>query len=229
MAKSVFDEKCAEYDKVLDESIGLSIYGGHDFFDNFKIDFIKNLFSNQEKYHVLDFGCGNGRITALLAQAFSKSIVSGYDISEKTIKYARKFNYSIKNLNFIDKLPENQRYDIILVANVFHHIEKTDRSSILKKISRVLHSGGTIIIFEHNPYNPLTRKIVNRCPFDADAELIKRQEFIKLAQSCGLSLKLKQYIVMFPWANKIFRRIEYLFSQIPLGAQYVLFLSRLSK
>ena len=30
-----------------------------------------------------------------------------------------------------------------------------------------------MFIFEHNPYNPITLKMVANCEFDADAELIK--------------------------------------------------------
>jgi len=228
MGDSIFDKHFADYNKVLAKSLGLTSDDGCDFFDNYKVDFIEGQFTSKSRYRILDFGCGIGKLSVLLAKTFSNSQVFGYDISEKTLLFAQKSNDKIPNLSFINNLSVNQQYDIILGANVFHHVKKSERYSTLKKINKLLQPNGTIIIFEHNPFNPLTRYIVNRCPFDVDAELISRQEFVKLTCHCGLGVKLRRYVVMFPWDFKIFRIIERIFSQVPFGAQYVLLLTKAS-
>ena len=53
-----------------------------------------------------------------------------------------------------------------------HHIKKKDRRRILRELFRVLKPSGRLVIFEHNTLNPVTRKLVNECPFDVDAILI---------------------------------------------------------
>ena len=36
----------------------------------------------------------------------------------------------------------------------------------MKTLFQRLVPGGIIVIFERNPFNPVTRKIVNTCPYD---------------------------------------------------------------
>ena len=44
---------------------------------------------------------------------------------------------------------------------------------------RVTRPGGLVCVIEHNPLNPLTRLAVNRCPFDADAVLLRSGQLAK--------------------------------------------------
>ena len=111
------------------------------------------------------------------------------------------------------------------MANVFHHVEPIERKETLLKIKMLLKPGGKIIIFEHNPLNPVTRYIVSQCPFDKDAEIILRRKFLKLTADCGLKTDGKKYILFFPWSPKIFRKMEKLLGFMPLGAQYMLVLT----
>jgi 2-polyprenyl-3-methyl-5-hydroxy-6-metoxy-1,4-benzoquinol methylase len=226
MSEINFDNYSDDYNEVLAKSIGFVPGNDRDFFDNFKINCIEALFSVKSQYSILDFGCGIGNLSVLLAKKFTGSKIYGYDVSDKSLLIAQKRNENIQNLFFINDISADQKYDIILGANVFHHVKKNERSSTLKKLMGLLQSGGAIVIIEHNPYNPLTRYIVKRCPFDADAKLISRQEFIKLACGCGLSVNSRKYVLMFPWDFKIFRIMEKLFSQIPFGAQYMLLLAK---
>ncbi len=39
----------------------------------------------------------------------------------------------------------------------------------------VLKKKGRVYIFEHNPYNPVTRYLVATCEFDRDAVLFKKK------------------------------------------------------
>ena len=160
-----FDKFCGNYKETLNNSFG--ILGKDTFFDSYKITCVKDrVAKNDTGYDILDFGCGIGKIAGLLAREFSKSTVYGYDISKECLATAKRQNSGIKNLCFIDNLSNGQKFDLILAAGVFHHIKAKERITILSQLKEILKSGGRIIVFEHNPFNPLTRHIVNRCLFD---------------------------------------------------------------
>lgn len=226
MSESIFDKHCEDYNKVLADSIGLSSDDKCSFFDNYKIQLIAEQFASERPYRILDFGCGIGKLSVLLAQRFAHAQVVGHDLSEKVLCYARKLHADIPNLAFEETVQDGQLFDIVVVSNVFHHVGVADRIGLLQSLSDRLTVDGALVVVEHNPYNPLTRYIVNRCPFDDDAVLIRRQEFIDSAMACGLNVRLKKYVLMFPWDISFLRRIESLFASMPFGAQYMLVLTR---
>ena len=219
-----FDEFSSNYRETLNSSLG--IFGtSNSFFDAYKINYIKNwLATDDRSYDILDFGCGIGKITALLAKEFSKSTIYGHDISKESLTVARKSNFDLKNVCFLDDLSRGQRFDLVLAIGVFHHIKPSERILTLRELKKLLKPAGRIVVFEHNPLNLLTRHIVDRCPFDKDAELIRSYEFVEIAQKSGLRIERKAYVLLFPWSSKIFRKIEGLFGRFPLGAQYMLLL-----
>ena len=80
--------------------------------------------------------------------------------------------------------------------------------------------GGLLLVFEHNPFNPLTRLAVARCAFDRDAQLLSRGLSARVLAAAGLSVFEKRYILVSPFAFKGAEWIERRFRQAPLGAQY---------
>ena len=87
-------------------------------------------------------------------------------------------------------------------------------------MARVLRPGGLALILEHNPWNPLTRLAVARCPFDDDAILLGPSEATRHLSGAGLVREEKRYILFFPFDARIFRRVESGLGALPLGAQY---------
>ena len=77
-----------------------------------------------------------------------------------------------------------------------------------------------MFIFEHNPLNPLTRYVFERCPFDVNAKMIPRRELIDLARNAGLKVAAMSFTLFFPKPLKFFRPIERWLGWLPLGAQY---------
>ena len=225
MSKIDFDNYSNNYNEVLAKSLGPFVESNTDFFDSYKINCLEAFFSVKSQYRFLDFGCGIGKLSRLLADKFHESKVDGYDVSAKSLLVAQKQNESISNLSFSNSLDAKINYDVILAANVFHHIKHTEHQSTLQYLKNLLKPTGTIVVFEHNPLNLLTRYVVKRCPFDADAELIQRQQFMNQAIDCGLHVKVSRYVLMFPWKHRFFRRIENIFPQVPLGTQYMLLLT----
>lgn len=216
-----FDDYARDYQQIL--SSGLRISGEKDdYFDRYKLNCLNRWACKPDQTgELLDFGCGIGKLTTLIAQAYPQSVVFGYDISPESINVARKRSAHLKNVFFETRIPSGRLYDLIIAANVFHHIKEKDRPEILLRLRALLKPEGMIVIFEHNPFNPLTRYIVKTCPLDKDAELITLGGFMRLAEECQLQLQKKRYIVFFPRFLRYFRKCEASLGFLPLGAQYM--------
>lgn len=219
---TVFDKDAYRYREMLKSAI--SCFGVEEaFFDYLKVYCLKPWITDSDtSYDILDFGCGIGKLTAVLAKTFQKSRVYGYDISYASLSIAREANGTINNVYFVSDLNGENKYDFIIAANVFHHIKVAEHNAVLLKMKMLLNNNGKICIFEHNPANLLTQYIVRRFPFDVDAKLIWRHVFIKKVLLSELKVIAKEYILFFPWRVNLFRKIERFLVHIPLGAQYML-------
>ncbi|MDP2919681.1 MAG: class I SAM-dependent methyltransferase [Dehalococcoidia bacterium] len=103
---------------------------------------------------ILDVGCGDGRLTWLLAQETNCEII-GIDLSRSGFRKAKRIAHQagvghlvrclkgdVCHLNF-----PNGQFDLVILSYSLHHIE--DSPAALREIHRVLRPGGTIIISEH--------------------------------------------------------------------------------
>jgi 2-polyprenyl-3-methyl-5-hydroxy-6-metoxy-1,4-benzoquinol methylase len=221
---TVFDKDAHHYKKMLKSAV--SFFGVEEpFFDYYKVYCLKRWMTDcDESYDILDFGCGIGKLTGILAKTFQKSRIYGYDISCASLSVAREANATINNVYFLSDLNGEKRYDFIIAANVFHHIKVDEHSAVLLKMKMLLNKNGKICIFEHNPLNLLTQYVVRRFPFDVDAKLIWRHVFIKKVLLGELKVIGKEYILFFPWRVDLFRKVERFLVHIPLGAQYMIIL-----
>jgi len=229
LRKVDFDQFSHNYREALRSCTGL-LGKSDDFFASVKLHCLKNwVLTDDGSCEILDFGCGIGALSGFLAKDFPNSQIYGYDISQKCLSVAKENNAGVKNVRFASDLPQGKKYDLIIAANVFHHIKPPERVGALCFLKELLKPKGKIIIFEHNPFNPLTRSIVRSCPFDSDATLIWRREFCGLTKTSGLEIVNNYYILFFPWASKIFRKLENLLKAMPLGGQYMLLLEVIPK
>ncbi|MCL5795223.1 MAG: class I SAM-dependent methyltransferase [Patescibacteria group bacterium] len=106
------------------------------------------------KNRVLDFGCGNGRLSTLFKD---KTIqYTGVDFSYKMIEIARKI-HPTPNFIVIDslKLPFADKYfDKIFCLSVLHHIpSRIFRLELLKEFKRVLKPNGMLSLTVWNLMN----------------------------------------------------------------------------
>ncbi len=98
---------------------------------------------------VLDFGCGTGYGTAMLAPHCDEIV--GIDISNDAISYARD-HHSLPNLRFdtigpIEKSPlpfESESFDAVVSFQVIEHVP--DVQAYLSEIRRVLRPGGCLVL-----------------------------------------------------------------------------------
>jgi len=219
-----FDTFAEDYGTVLDSALA-PLGQKTTYFDDYKIDCLRRVMvTGPRPSHVLDFGCGVGRLSCLLARELPEASVCGVDTSPASLSQAALLAAGIPNVTFSESIPSGGLYDLTIAANVLHHIPRGDRVLRLGELGRCLSPEGRLVIFEHNPLNPLTRIIVARCAFDRDASLLRRAEVGRLARAAGLRSVGHRYIVFFPPHLACLRSVESLLSPLPFGAQYMVVL-----
>jgi SAM-dependent methyltransferase len=173
-----------------------------------------------EALTALDVGCGTGETDRFLAGALGS--LHGADISEGLIRRAREANPQVEYRHHAPgRLPyEDATFDVTFCINVMHHVPPPEWPGFVAEMGRVTRRGGIVAVFEHNPLNPLTRRVVSRCAFDEDAVLLRRRRAEQLLEGAGLLPAEGAYILFLPvgagWARAVERPLRW----VPLGAQY---------
>lgn len=173
---------------------------------------------------VLDFGCGIGGSIPHIRQHFPSAVIHGADVSGESIELARSAHPdAVLDTIDGDRLQlEADSVDVAMAACVYHHITPAERAHWTRELHRVIRPGGYLFLFEHNPLNPLTRKVVRDCPFDDDAILLSRKESLGLFIGAGFTEVTADYIVFFPKIMSFLRPLERYLAKLPLGAQYAI-------
>lgn len=101
---------------------------------------------------VLDLGCGDGRMTSLLAPHVKE--VYGIDSQERALQFARLMNKE-KNVSFkknnSTRIPfPNCFFNTVVSFDVIEHLPQEHVSSFLTEAYRVLQSGGYFIMSTPN-------------------------------------------------------------------------------
>jgi SAM-dependent methyltransferase len=166
---------------------------------------------------VLDYGCGTGPLTEKLAASFTD--VAGYDPSGASLAEARRRAPSATFYDDPGAIPRGG-FGLVVLANVLHHVPPPERPALLSRLVGHLQPGtGRLVVFEHNPYNPLTRRAVATCEFDDDAILLGPVEVTRLLAWSGLADVRRRFIVFFPRALAALRGLEPHLGWLPAGAQ----------
>ncbi|QIL70092.1 class I SAM-dependent methyltransferase [Diaphorobacter sp. HDW4B] len=220
-----FDKYADSYSSDLKDAIPAG-FRTIEYFSTYKVKLAKR-FAPEKIHRILDFGCGVGQCSQYLAQSFSNAELVGFDVSDDSLDVARERIPQAHFTSAWDQAVE-EKYDLIFTSNVFHHIDASEHALWLSRLKDALRPGGKIIIFEHNPINPLTRMVFKRCIFDQDAVMIGQKRFVNLAKSVGFSNFSTKYTLFFPGALKIFEPLERFIGWLPLGAQYYLLLQKTS-
>ena len=213
-----FDQYAERFEEDMRQTIpGIFAEGGY--FAKYKILYVARRLSDQRVTRFLDFGCGIGHSLCFAHAQFPNAELWGYDLSAKCIELARRRVGTAKLTSNLDDLPTGG-FDVVFAANVFHHIPFADRKVVLARCKSLLRASGRIFLFEHNPLNPVTRKIFDRCFFDRGAVMLHRREVLHLAAAVGLNIGHASYTLFFPRQLAFLRPVERLLGWLPLGAQY---------
>ena len=114
-------------------------------------DFIKN------KRRMLDAGCGNGRVTALLSESSDpRAQVIGIDFSSYRIaqQNLKDFpNVEILEKDLLDDLSDLGKFDFIYCQEVLHHTENPKLA--FSNLCRLLEESGEIAIYVYKKKAPI--------------------------------------------------------------------------
>lgn len=118
-------------------------------FNYFAIRKVLNDFIKTHPYNrLLDFGCGIG----ILASIFPKKKYVGFDLDSEAISYAKEIN---PGYNFLvgdaTTFKFKEKFDLIIVVGVLHHLNDKEVRSAMKIMSRLLSEKGSIVIIEAIP------------------------------------------------------------------------------
>jgi SAM-dependent methyltransferase len=211
-----------EYRQMLNQGLRLS-GESQEFFIRGRIESLESRLPADFAVHrILDFGCGIGTATAHLAERFPHAGIVGVDTSENALDYARE-HYGSDRVRFesLGQLPQEGDFDLCYVNGVFHHIDPQSRAGAVQNIHRVLRSGGRLALFENNPWNPGTRLVMSRIPFDRDAITLSPLEAKHLVRAGGFTQPAVSWsLFYFPRPLAFLRFGERALSHLPFGAQY---------
>lgn len=229
MKKDVFDEYADSYSEQVDRSLGR--FGAkQDVFTRHKAWLIDELVTRtgnkSEVRSLLDVGCGIGNIHGLLQGKFQS--IAGVDTSAESMRVAAHDHAECDYRTYDGRhLPyEDGSFDMVMAICVFHHVPPGDWQQVADEMQRVVRVGGLILVIEHNPYNPVTRHIVNSCPIDEDAVLLAPRKLRSLFQGAGTTDVKTRSIVNVPPISNAFNRLDMMLGRLPVGAQYYLTATR---
>ncbi len=215
-----FDCHSETYQRMLDQTVRLTGDDGR-YFAELKARYLAGIFGASFSGRVLDFGCGVGLLAQSLLRHLPACRLDGYDPSSASIDRIEPEVHSQGKFTSADDALDAS-YDLIVLANVMHHVSGDKRGETILTLYSRLAPGGHLVVFEHNPANPLTRWAVHICPFDVNAVLLWPGEVRKHFRRARLRTVRLDYITFFPRWCAWFRPFEPYLSWCPLGAQYAL-------
>lgn len=223
MNESLFDLP-AEYDRMLDR--GLQLTGeSKEYFARGRVAFLERQLGGTDPRKILDFGCGLGLTASLLRWRFPDCAVFGCDTSANVVDVAaRRHGYEGIEFGSVAEAARWAPYDVVYTNGVFHHIPSgEERSRTAAEICSWLHPGGLFALFENNPFNPATRLVMQRIPFDRDAKLITPRTAQELLTGAGFTdVSKPSYLFVFPGFASALRPLERYLMRVPVGGQYCL-------
>jgi len=217
-----FDEYAANYDAELARGLAIS---GEDkiYFARGRVEWLANLLRllGERPSHLMDFGCGTGTSAQLLLEIVGGKSLVGVDTSGMSLQIAERQHGSERTrfVLFSEYQPAGE-IDLAFCNGVFHHIPPDERGAAVDYVFRALRPGGLFAFWENNPWNPGTRYVMSRTPFDRDAVPVAPTSAQRLLLSGGFEIVRRDFLFIFPKALKVFRHIEPHVSRLPLGAQY---------
>lgn len=209
-----FDEYVQSYTELHAKSLAAS-GENPEYFARYKLDCLKR-FGAPKSDALLDYGCGIGNVTSCLTTYFET--VHGYDPSAESLAAARQRMPQATFHSDPETLPADH-FATAILSGVLHHVPRPERVGLLERVLSKLRPGGRVFIFEHNPLNPLTQRLVKNCEFDDDADLLWPWDVRNLLERAGFGSVRLDYIVFFPKPLAFLRPFEPRLNWLPAGAQ----------
>jgi SAM-dependent methyltransferase len=234
MEKNVFDRVARDYEKIHNRSLPPGVHSA-DFISQ-RVTTVTRWLSDEyagKEFFYLDFGCGNGRmLKSLLESDAAKPLVEqgrlrlfGFDTSVESINEAKSLmgDDRVCLVSDLNHLPGDVRFDFVISCHVFHHIPPAERAETVVSLASRMKPSSRLVIWEHNPFNPITRMLVKMCPFDDDARLLTVNATKTLFGKNSFRCLEHAYVNVFPprWLRlNAVSATEVKLSRLPIGAQY---------
>lgn len=218
--KHEFDQYAKQYRELLDKNLWLSGESST-YFAQYKAEKLVEWLPELRNHAItiLDFGCGDGLMTSFIKGLLPQAQVFGVDPSSESIEVATMaydtitFSVSGETLDFPD-----QQFDLVIAAGAFHHIPFQEHRNYMQEINRILKRTGIFVMFELNPFNPLTVITFKRNPIDAHARMMFPGYAQRLLKPYGTVTT--NFYCFFPHWLRTLRVFEPYMTKIPCGALY---------
>lgn len=116
--------------------------------------YLRNWLPAGKGAHIIDLGCGDGRILYLL-QRMGYTNIEGVDISESQLKIARQVSERVANSDVIKYLKDtSDKYDLIISIDVIEHLQKSEALDFLDLCGAHLNNNGRLILQTPNASSP---------------------------------------------------------------------------
>ncbi len=127
----------------------------------------------EDTSHLLEVGCGTGAQTAILARRYPRTRITGLDLSESQLAYAKKYLRSLIKAGRVQLRKANagdfnypEKYDAAFLCWFLEHVPNPLK--VLKNVKRHLKPGSKIYLTEVlnliflNPYSPANLEYWNQ-------------------------------------------------------------------
>jgi SAM-dependent methyltransferase len=226
-----------DYGKTVTPELYINALQGHQYIpqsDQCILNVIKtyreNVWSKEktEPLHIIDAGCGPGRLTHKIGEMGPEYFTYGLDISEPFIAFAKKNNpYGNQGYFLCEDFsnpPTNSfvpSAEIILMQGVMHHVHGEDRAKFLQRSFKLLKPDGILIIGDKfiKDYESKEERILNVAKFylhiidearKGGFDELAEEEAKNLIDDCFSGTKYaghaSQYVfdqIIYPYAKKI--------------------------
>ncbi len=138
--------------------------------------------SQNEKSTVLDFGCGTGRVTAVLLEIGYN--VTGYDISPRMLERARVSTGDNADVKFTsDPQDLSGSWPLLVALGVLDYYP--DNTVLWQEWGRLVSRGGLLLVTAPNLHSPLARLYVFLSHFTCQAYATTLEKMKSDAQLAG--------------------------------------------
>jgi len=180
---------------------------------------------------LLDYGCGLGGFLRALRQVGLRAEMAGCDESagmlDEAVKHWTDPPTPALRLVSAQRAPfADGAFDVVVLSSVLHHLGPDERHRVFIDALRLLAPGGRLVVFEHNPLNPVTRWVVRNTPIDRNAVLLRSGAVVRELAVLGARHVQTRFVLFFPPRLAALAPLERWLSRVPLGGQYVVVVAK---
>lgn len=115
----------------------------------FPIDWFEDLLNNL-RGEALCLGCGYGVLETFVALSNCTLKITASDLDGKRIESANKAIRNVPNISFqvldVTKMKEVSQYDVVVFADLLHHLANGEQEKLLDILLGILKDGGTMVM-----------------------------------------------------------------------------------